>query len=95
MTDATDRTEVTGDRDASRWSRAEAFLRARGTAEMPHPGKGVGVVKNIKSPMHLSDTPLDGYKAPPKLGEHTREVLTGLLGYSAGEVEALAKDETI
>jgi hypothetical protein len=38
MTDATDRTEVTGDRDASRWSRAEAFLRARGTAEMPHPG---------------------------------------------------------
>jgi hypothetical protein len=30
--------EETGDGDASRWSRAEAFLRARGTAEMPHPG---------------------------------------------------------
>jgi len=62
-------------------------------AEMPH--ASAGIVKNIKSPMHLSETPLDHYKAPPKLGEHTREVLTGLLGYSAGEVEALAKDETI
>ena len=40
-------------------------------AEMPHAGKGVGIVKNIKSPMHLSDTPLDSYAAPPRLGEHT------------------------
>ena len=64
-------------------------------AEMPHPGKGVGVVKNIKNPMHLSDTPLDTYAAPPRLGEHTREILTGLLGYSASEVEELARSETI
>jgi crotonobetainyl-CoA:carnitine CoA-transferase CaiB-like acyl-CoA transferase len=64
-------------------------------AEMPHAGKGVGVVKNIKNPMHLSDTPLDTYTAPPRLGEHTREILTGLLGYSASEVEELARSETI
>jgi crotonobetainyl-CoA:carnitine CoA-transferase CaiB-like acyl-CoA transferase len=45
--------------------------------------------------MHLSDTPLDTYAAPPRLGEHTREILTGLLGYSASEVEELARSETI
>ena len=33
-------------------------------AEMPHPG--AGVVKNIKNPMHLSDTPLDTYAAANK-----------------------------
>jgi len=54
-----------------------------------------GLVKNIKNPMHLSDTPLDTYAAPPRLGEHTREILTGLLGYSASEIEELARSETI
>src|SRR5262249_43711446 len=34
-----------------------------------------GTVKAIKSAVHLSETPLDCYLAPPKLGEHTREVL--------------------
>src|SRR6201992_1190162 len=73
-----------------------ALLKSRDMiAEMPHAGKDVGVVKNIKSPMHLSDTPLNDYKAPPRLREHTSEVLTGLLGYSKSEVEALAKSETI
>src|SRR5580692_12409797 len=64
-------------------------------AEMPHAGKGVGTVKTIKNPMHLSDTPLDSYAAPPRLGEHTNEILTGLLGYSVSEVEELARNETI
>ena len=73
-----------------------ALLKSRDMiAEMPHAGKGVGVVKNIKNPMHLSDTPLDTYAAPPRLGEHTNEILTGLLGYSASEVEELARSETI
>jgi crotonobetainyl-CoA:carnitine CoA-transferase CaiB-like acyl-CoA transferase len=73
-----------------------ALLKSRDMiAEMPHAGAGVGVVKNIKNPMHLSDTPLDTYAAPPRLGEHTREILTGLLGYSAGEVEELARSEAI
>src|SRR6185437_790092 len=62
-------------------------------AEMPH--AGAGVVKNIKNPMHLTDTPLNSYTAPPRLGEHTTEILTGLLGYSKSEVEELARSETI
>jgi crotonobetainyl-CoA:carnitine CoA-transferase CaiB-like acyl-CoA transferase len=45
--------------------------------------------------MHLSATPLDAYAPPPSLGQHTREILTGLLGYTAREVEDLARDGVI
>ncbi len=69
-------------------------LKARGmVAEMPH--ASAGVVKAIKSAMHLSQTPLDAYAAPPRLGEHTREILTGVLGYSASECDRLARDKVI
>lgn len=70
------------------------LLKARGmVAEMAH--VSAGTVKAIKNAVHLSGTPLDSYFAPPKLGQHTREVLTGLLGYSAAEVDALARDKAI
>jgi formyl-CoA transferase len=66
------------------------LLKARGMiAEMEH--ASAGVVKAVKNAVRLSATPLDAYAAPPQLGQHTREVLTGLLGYSAAEVEALAR----
>ena len=45
--------------------------------------------------MHLSETPLDVYAAPPRLGEHTREILTGVLGYSANDFEKLARDKVV
>ena len=70
------------------------LLKARSMiAEMEH--SSAGVVKAIKNAVHLSSTALDAYAAPPQLGEHTREVLTGLLGYSAAEVEALAREKVI
>ncbi len=62
-------------------------------AEMPH--ASAGVVKAIKNPVHLSETPLDTYVAPPSLGQHTRDVLTSLLGYSASDVDRLARDKAI
>ena len=62
-------------------------------AEMDH--TSAGPVKALKSAVHMSATPLDGYVAPPTLGQHTREVLTSLLGYSASEVEVLARDKVI
>jgi len=62
-------------------------------AEMPH--SSAGVVKAIKSAMHLSQTPLDAYAAPPQLGEHTREVLTGILGYSVSDFDQLARDRVV
>lgn len=70
------------------------LLKARQMiAEMDH--TSAGPVKALKSAVHLSATPLDGYVAPPTLGQHTREVLTSLLGYSASEVEALVRDKAI
>jgi len=70
------------------------LLKARAmVAEMPH--ATAGTVKAIKNAVHLSDTPLDSYQAPPSLGEHTREVLTGLLGYTAGEYDALLRDKVV
>jgi crotonobetainyl-CoA:carnitine CoA-transferase CaiB-like acyl-CoA transferase len=52
-------------------------------------------VKAVKNAMHLSDTPLNAYAAPPRLGEHTREVLTGLLGYGSAEFDELARDGVV
>jgi crotonobetainyl-CoA:carnitine CoA-transferase CaiB-like acyl-CoA transferase len=70
------------------------LLKARNmVAEMDH--ESAGPVKAIKNAMHLSATPLDAYAAPPTLGQHTREVLTGLLGYSASEFDALTRDKVI
>ena len=64
-------------------------LRARDMiAEMSH--ASAGTVKGIKSAIHLSETALDTYDAPPKLGQHTHEVLTTLLGYTIDEVDVLA-----
>jgi formyl-CoA transferase len=70
------------------------LLKARGMiAQMKH--ASAGTVKAVKNAVHMSGTPLDAYAAPPQLGQHTREVLTGLLGYSAKEVDALARDGVV
>ena len=41
------------------------------------------------NPMKLSDTPGELRLPPPLLGEHTEEVLSGLLGKSDAEIAAL------
>jgi crotonobetainyl-CoA:carnitine CoA-transferase CaiB-like acyl-CoA transferase len=69
-------------------------LRARGMiAEMPH--ASAGNVKGIKSAIHLSQTILDTYAAPPKLGEHTSEVLIGLLDYTSDKVNVLRHEGVV
>ena len=70
------------------------LLKARDMiAEMPH--ASAGSVKAIKNAVHLGRTPLDTYRAPPKLGEHTHAILTGLLGYSASEYEEIRRANAI
>ena len=54
---------------------------------MPHPT--AGDVSLAGSPLKLSATPVAFRLPPPLLGEHTGEVLTSLLGYSAQEVARL------
>lgn len=55
--------------------------------ETPH--AKTGVLKMMGNPMKLSDTPGEIRLPPPLLGEHTEEILTGLLGRSEAEVGAL------
>jgi crotonobetainyl-CoA:carnitine CoA-transferase CaiB-like acyl-CoA transferase len=43
----------------------------------------------------MSQTVLDTYAAPPKLGEHTNEVLIRLLGYSTDKMNALRREGVV
>jgi formyl-CoA transferase len=52
-------------------------------------------LKLVANPLKMSETPLDRYDAPPRLGQHTDEVLSGLLGLGADEIEDLVRDEII
>ena len=67
---------------------ADPQVKARGcVVEMPHAsGETVKVVAN---PVRLSATPADYRSAPPALGQHTAEVLGGVLGMGEAEIAAL------
>ena len=43
----------------------------------------------VANPVRFSATPARSGRPPPRLGEHTDEVLRGLLGLSAGELDGL------
>ena len=54
-----------------------------------------GTIKLLANPMRLSATPVTDYPAPPLLGQHTREVLGGLLGIDSARLDALAASHVI
>ena len=58
-------------------------------SEIPHPK--AGSVPNIESPLNMSLTPPIDPVAAPLLGQHTREVLRGTLGYDDAKIAALAE----
>ena len=73
---------------------ADPQVRARGMrVAMPHPT--AGEVDVTGSPLMLSDTPVEYRLPPPLLGEHTEQILTTLLGYSAQDVERLRSEEVV
>ena len=61
--------------------------------EIEHPT--AGLVGFPGFPYKMSQTPAELLRPPPMLGEHTEEVLTELLGYSAEEVASLREQEVI
>jgi crotonobetainyl-CoA:carnitine CoA-transferase CaiB-like acyl-CoA transferase len=69
-------------------------VRSRGMRiEMEHPA--AGTVPGPRYPIRMSGSPVDAYTAPPALGEHTAEVLTGVLGVAPAEPARLAVDGVV
>ena len=58
-------------------------------------GAGGEKIKTIGNPLKMEDTPLKSFSRPPRLGEHGREILTNILGYSLDKVESLHQKGTI
>ena len=54
-----------------------------------------GVIPTVTSPMRLSATPPRATLAPPRLGAHSREVLTELLGLDKAELDRLTESAVI
>ena len=72
----------------------EPQVKSRGVhIELPHAAGAM--LPMVASPMRFSATPLDYRQAPPLLGEHTEEVLRGLLGKSAADIAALRAEQVI
>jgi len=67
---------------------ADRHIRAGGmVVEVPYQGRAL---KTIANPVRLSACQPE-YRTPPGFGEHTREVLGGLLGYSPERIEELKR----
>jgi crotonobetainyl-CoA:carnitine CoA-transferase CaiB-like acyl-CoA transferase len=66
----------------------EPQVKARGVKiELEHPA--AGRLPLVASPMRFSATPVEYRLAPPVLGQHTDEILSGLLGKEGGEIARL------
>ncbi len=61
--------------------------------EMEHPA--TGKYRVVGSPMKLSETPVQYRIPPPRLGEHTEEILRDILKYSQAEIERLKQEKVI
>jgi formyl-CoA transferase/CoA:oxalate CoA-transferase len=74
-------------------AKAPQVLAREMIASIPH--NRLGQVRVCGIPVKLSETPGELRLAPPTLGEHTEEILTGLLGLEASELEALRGQNVI
>lgn len=57
--------------------------------------KVVGSTLYNRAPVLFSKTPIEMNTAAPLLGEHTREVLTGMLDYTDAEVDQMTEDKIL
>ncbi len=73
---------------------ADPHVQARGVVMEMQRDDGVSV-KMVANPVRLSETPADYRIAPPRLGQHTDEVLGDRLGIDAAELAALREKGVI
>jgi crotonobetainyl-CoA:carnitine CoA-transferase CaiB-like acyl-CoA transferase len=72
----------------------EPQVIARGIrVDIEHPV--AGSMPTVASPMRFSQTPIEYKRPPPTLGQHTEEVLRGLLGKSDEDIAALRAGDTL
>ncbi|HWI13815.1 MAG TPA: CoA transferase, partial [Burkholderiales bacterium] len=72
----------------------EPQVIARGMKlDLPHPT--AGRCSLVASPMRFSATPLEYGAAPPTLGQHTEEVLCGMLGLTDAQLAELRASKAI
>ncbi|HYV50154.1 MAG TPA: CoA transferase [Myxococcaceae bacterium] len=70
------------------------LLARGGIAQMQHPQ--AGSVRLVANPLPLEGvTPPPPPSPPPALGEHTREILAGVLKYGDSEIDALARSGAV
>jgi len=75
---------------------ADPQVLARGMKiAMPHALAGGGEVDLIGNPIKYSATPVDYRLPPPRLGEHSREILRELLDMDEAEFEALKRNGVV
>jgi crotonobetainyl-CoA:carnitine CoA-transferase CaiB-like acyl-CoA transferase len=73
---------------------ADPQVQARGTEiRMTHPVGGE--IPLVASPIRLSATPVQYRRPPPQLGQHTRQVLSQVLGLSEDDIAALMQKGTV
>ena len=71
----------------------DPHVAARGfIVELEHPL--LGMLKSLATPIHLSQTGLSYRRYPPRLGEHSAEILAEI-GYSSSQIEAFRAEEII
>jgi crotonobetainyl-CoA:carnitine CoA-transferase CaiB-like acyl-CoA transferase len=72
----------------------EPQVKARGIRiELEHPV--AGALPMVASPMRFSATPVEHRRAPPVVGQHTEEVLRGLLRLADEDIQRLRADGVI
>jgi crotonobetainyl-CoA:carnitine CoA-transferase CaiB-like acyl-CoA transferase len=73
---------------------ADPHVRSRGMeVKVDHPfDHSLSLIRNA---LTFSGTPVTEYRYPPRLGEHTSEILCSKLGYDEARIEALKKQRVI
>ncbi len=52
-------------------------------------GPGTEKIKTLGNPLKMSETPVKTFSRPPRLGEHSRDILRNLLGYPEEKIDFL------